>query len=374
MLVTLVICILLGLINAKKNNKALNCVVIFLMVYIMSCNNTSIDEMNLYSAYSDIKNGRQEIFDITNYLYVNVLMGIANKLGLSFGWFNFLTFLPAFIVLDKGLKKLVNNPSMVYVLFSLTSILLDTTLARQFIATVFVIYAIHYIIGEEKSVPKYMIFIAIATLFHVSSIVFLAYLILEFKISRKQIGISILGLSAGCVILTLLNNKQIIGISQFLSMIGSDKLNYGVSGGVENGWLYSFFIWMLMLSVSVSIRRYSLIYMKKRDIDIVDKITLMIEISLVFVSFSMMTMVYSRIFRPVSFLVFILIAKWNENSKIINRTNLIILVLAIIFIVCYSYIFNTVIFDYDFTVRAVKEGIPFWDSDYTKLVLPWVYK
>ncbi len=363
----LVICVLLCLINCRYNNKKLNGVILVIMTMIMSCNNKATDEMNLYYGYMELKNGIG--VDITNFLYVNVLMGLANKLGMSFGVFNFATFLPAFLLLDKGLRKIINNPSLVYLLFCMTSIFLDTTLARQFISSVFIIYALHYLLGEEKNVKKYVIFIVIAMLFHFSTIVFLAYLLIELNISRRQMGIAVVGMSTAFLGVTLLNHKQIVGISQILSLIGSNKLNYGVSGGVQNGWMYTVVVWFLMFVTAFAIKNYSVNVMKDEDIVIVDRLMLMIGISLMFTSFSMMTLVYSRLLRPVSFIVFILITKWREYRKSFFKVNLIVLLLSITFLAGYYYVFNIAIFDYNATIRAVSDGIPFWDQDYSKL--PW---
>lgn len=368
-----IICLSVSLINTRQNNKYLRIIELVLMTYIMACNNKAIDEMNLYQAYNEIIDGSFQMFDITNFAFTNILMTIGVKLGMSFGIFNFSILLPTFYLIEKSLKRILGNPSMVYFLFSLTSIMLDTTLIRQFIASAFVIYGLQYILQDDYSIKKYIICIILATIIHFSMIVFIVMIVIRWKINKKQKKYIIWFIVIGFLVLSWLNNKQVFGLQFILSLFDSNKLkNYSIASGVNHGWMYSLFIWILMEIVGGDVSKKARFFMSSKDINIIKNIKLMINLSLLFVPFSMMTMVYSRVLRPVSWLVFMDIALWYKYRvgwKSKNR-KLKFFILCCVFLVCYSVIFNHVIFSYKATVEPVLRGIPFWDDNYSKM--PWV--
>ena len=93
-----------------------------------------------------------------------------------------------------------------------------------------------------------------------------------------------------------------------------------------------------------------------------------ISIAVILVIFSMLTMVSSRMLRPISWMAFV---EYSLYLKVNPRKNAYsfrwIEVAVFSFIILYSYIFNHVIFFYDVCGGEVLDGIPFWDDDYSQL-------
>ena len=86
----------LSIINIRKNSKFLFVLILLSMIYIMSVNNLSGDESNLYNTYINMQNDINQPYDISFFFFQGICETIAIKLGMSFGWFNFVMNLIAF--------------------------------------------------------------------------------------------------------------------------------------------------------------------------------------------------------------------------------------------------------------------------------------
>lgn len=353
--------LVLAFINIKYEKKIIIFFEILIIILIMSCNNMATDEMNLYHGFLQMQAGTYKMYDITSWLYTNGLMQTAADWGLSYGVFDFITISIAFILINQSLKHINCNRSVVYLCYMITSIFLDTTLIRQFLAFAFVMYGWQFLLGDIIDKKKYVIFVLVGAVMHFSMLAFLIFIIDFDKIDFKTQKILFFNVSFLCLIIVLLNNKQIPGLSFILSIFGSDKLiSYSYSTMVRNGWMYSCLVWLSMMTLSTYISMNRVPGMPFRDYQIIRKLDIMVTLSMFFIMFSMITMVYSRLFRPVSWLVFVELAYLpHSKKKGITKRRLIILILAAGFVFIYSFIFNHIIFDYG-QIKAVLRGAPFW--------------
>ena len=358
----------LSIINIRKNSKFFFVLILLSMIYIMSVNNLSGDESNLYNTYINMQNDINQPYDISFFFFQGICETIAIKLGMSFGWFNFVMNVIAFSLIHCSLKKITDNPSICYLLFILTSLYLDTTLWRQFLGTAILIYSFQYLFVQYSPI-KYTFGVLVAALMHSSLILFLIFIFPKIRMKGRKyfcilLPIILLGL-------TYLNGKQIPLVQTILGLLPGEKADIyaNITGQVNNGWLFTVFIWGLFMIISWYITKHTK-YVKMADVRTIGVINNMIALSLVLVCFSFMTLIYSRLLRPVSWLLFIEFAIWinniNENNKKINCEawkvriqNIIVLIL--IFIMGYSIVFNHILFAYA-EIDAVRHGVPFWSS------------
>lgn len=366
-LFTISVCFL----NCSRQNKCLRKLEILSMTFLMSCNNIAADEANLYQDYNKFFVNEHKLYDFTSYLFSEVLEKPFGEIGISFGWFNFITIFIAWLMINRALSKIECNASVIYLLYSVSSILLDTTLYRQFLAFPFVLFAFCEILNGKISKKKYIIYVLIATSIHFSMIVYLSFLI--FQTNKKYLkwhytlcGLLYLGINC------LLGSNRFVLLRMIFSVIGGVRFSYySGQSAVQLGWMFSFVIWAMMVTLSKCILRVSKGRVDEEIYERIKIIDYFMMVSVFFVSFTMMTMIYSRMLRPISWLVFIEIAFWYSGCK--NKTSIarlrvnMVTVVATCFIAVYSLIFNHIIFEYDYCNKPVLSGIPFWDEDYSKM-------
>ena len=166
--------VLLGVSTLKiKNPKALKIInysVLILLILLMSCNNNCYDEMNIAYSYRTGDFSKEVVL-------FNVLLSIGRNLGLSFGVFNFITIGVALLLIVSSLKEFTAYWGFLLGGYSFASALLDTSLYRQFIASSVIILGFKYLIGNNKSIKKYVLAVLIAALIHTSFIIYLVFVI-----------------------------------------------------------------------------------------------------------------------------------------------------------------------------------------------------
>ena len=373
MLYIWILCIFFSAINIKYNNGYLKALSIGLMVFLMSCNNKAGDEINLYADYQKFGTGNHEIYDFTSYVLSELIERPFAALDLSFGTLNVVCLTIAFCIIHIALRKIKCNDSLVYFLFCISSILLDTTLFRQFLGFSVAFYAFSVFITEKNCLKKYISLILVASGIHFSMIIFLSFIMTRFASERMRKIYVILGIIL--ILLAFINGNSIPGFDMVLSNLGGVKMLLYMSSlsQVQFGWIYTLVVWGTMFYCSV----YMFRRIKKSD-DIMqthvidyEKIKIInycISIAVILVIFSMLTMVSSRMLRPISWMMFV---EYSLYLKVNPRKNAYsfrwIEVAVFSFIILYSYIFNHVIFFYDVCGGKVLDGIPFWDDDYSQL-------
>lgn len=358
-----------SLLNIKRNDSKFRWIEIGCLVVIMSCNNLAGDEVNLYQDYQKFFRGTHEVYDVTSYFFSELLARPLAHFGASFGIFNFVLIAVSFFLIDHALQRCDVNKSVVYLMFSLTSALLDATLMRQFVAFAVALYAFSELMQEKIKMTRYITLIVLSTCIHFSMIVFLLYVTIN--LGKKQVRWFCAIITFLLLVIVYMNDKRIPGLDFILRVFGGVKFTYySTTGGVNYGWLYTLIIWLLMVLVSNIIFRDmhactdDLTYIR------IVRIDYLILLSGILVTFSMITMIYSRLMRPVSWLLFMEISYWYKfRGRIVRKRRISVATLYVIaFLAIYGVVYNHVIFDYQSCGEKVLQGIPFWNEDYLRLM------
>lgn len=202
-----------------------------------------IDTTNYYNIFNNIK-----LMNFSQAIDVEVEHGyrlFQFFVGRVFGDFQFLLIIVALLfvgVVSYYITKYSQNPLLSYVffiVFGFYSFAMSTT--RQAIAIAIVMLAFRYVIQKNKY--KYLLFIFIASLFHVTALIFLpSYWFNKLKFNKKNILLSI------CIALIVIGFKEEMII--LLNNYAKNEYNQMETGGKN---LYLFMI--VSISIGVVYRK-----------------------------------------------------------------------------------------------------------------------
>lgn len=235
MLVLLVFVLLLNSIVIflrKKNNIII--FLTFIYIVLLMGGNTFTTDYPYYRNYydSNIFHSSMEWGFVTIALFFK-------KIGASYQLFLFLYELIGIIILSIcGIKCKVNF-HVLFLLYSLTAIFMDTNEIRQFMAYMLYTYAL--ILLSEKKIFLFYFICLLGILFHVSSAILLMLPIFICIHERKYVIFLLFYLILCFCILTFLNGNKIIGIEYLINIFfDSSKFVYFMNS-TRFGFLKCFF-------------------------------------------------------------------------------------------------------------------------------------
>ena len=171
----------------KNYNKSsfLMIVLFCLMVVIFGFNKGNADFENYKTMYESLSDNSSYIY---NYYFKNLDIGF-RYIFLLFYTLNFsyesmlftLSLVGLFFILNF-IRKFSINGHIALLLYLIFPFILDIVQIRTFVAMIFSIYSIQYLVNSSrKSFIIYFMGIVVASLFHISSIVFLLFYIVKIK-------------------------------------------------------------------------------------------------------------------------------------------------------------------------------------------------
>lgn len=181
-------------INIIKNKKSrvdfifLQIILIFLLSFTYKMGSDWIPYQRFYNNIDNINIFEYKSFEIGYTLYCFFMKKI---FGFNYEIFMGITIGTCIYILLKELKKRTNNYFLATFIFTV-QYLFNTSVepvVRQLIALTILVYALKYI--EEKKLYKFILFVVLASQFHMSAIIFLAIYGLE-KVNIKKRTIIIL--------------------------------------------------------------------------------------------------------------------------------------------------------------------------------------
>lgn len=348
----------------QRLRKNLSIIALVFLILLMSCNNSAYDEINMAQVYG---NGH---IGMTSWLYY-VCSEIAFRVGFSFGWFNLITSGFACCLIAKSLSKFTSMWGVSIGLFAFCGALSDTTLCKHFLASSLLIYAISFMLEEKKNKKKFFLFFLLACSFHLSMSVYLIVLLSDLKKWNRRSKVTIyllVGISIGALCVgTILSGGSIPGIRivfDFVEAISEKNVTgYILNNAVSLGWLNMLALWVLsFLSLetmkNMAIRK--VVNLNNNALSAILSSCKIVKLSLVFLPFSMMgTAVFSRLYKPMVWLVLLCFAIFIENLKrhtIVPKVE----ILVIVYCVAYFFIYNIIILHWDYSSGEVLKGTLFF--------------
>ena len=335
-----------------------------LWILLMSCNNSSIDEINMLASYGS---GRIEF---TSWLYY-VIAEVCFRLGISFGMLNFITNGIACCLIAKALSKFTNLWGVCVGVFMFSAALLDVVLYKQFLASAFLIYGISFLLQKEKNKKKFVLFLLLACSFHLSMGIYAIFLLADIKaLNRKSQNILYFLIACLCAIIyaiTIIQDGEIPGmywIARFIERNYEKNIsNYILAGAMGLGWLYTFMIWFLSflsLRFMQNMAMRNVIPVTEESSEIIRISYRLVVLSVCFMPLCMMNMsVFSRLYRPMIWIVLLCFAIVLEKLKkgiLIPKVHFSVISYCIAFFVIY----NNIISVWDNFSRKVLEGTLFF--------------
>lgn len=198
---------ILGLIN-KKSNKLMLAIIILLLILMAG---------NTYNADSIVYNLNYD--NITNPLYTwpfedgyQYFAKLCATIGLTYNQFLFVVGLIALTLIVNTIKLFTPYKTYVLALYFVYPFIIDVVQIRNFLAMSIIVFGMRYLIAEKKNYMKYTLCVLIASVFHISSIFYMVFLLVRIKDIRKLYFLSI-----GTTITSILfMNKILLLLSYFI--------------------------------------------------------------------------------------------------------------------------------------------------------------
>ena len=188
MLTGYIIILTINLISVFLNLKSKFVTVISLLfLYIMMWGNTYNGDYNAYKLLYD----GVELYPIEPGF--KLIIYISNKVGLSYQSFLMVIGVVSIILIGRTVRRYAENYSIIFAFYLMSSFVMDTIIIRNTLAMAVVIFALPYFAQGKKM--KYFLCIILATLIHVSMLIFLVPLIIgrikSIKITKLLIPVII---------------------------------------------------------------------------------------------------------------------------------------------------------------------------------------
>ena len=273
---------------------------IFLFSWVLFALNTNnADYRNYENAYNLIGQGQNDGYFELMFL---ILVKLGNLFGLSYQGFLAAMATITLLLFRKAISNFTDNMLITYGLFIVYPFMFDIVQYRNFIAYAVCLYGLKYIYKEavtKKDMLKYAAFVILGSLFHLSAIAYMAFLLIALKDKKNVLVISLLFSGLFIVLLAFPNLFKLLLDLVGLSRYARYDIGNNFSTFVQYAAVYIMFLALGMLSMKGKSGTKELKFM---------------FVVLIFVPLILFSGSASRIFRNV-FTVFYAI--------ILNRTNIL---------------------------------------------------
>lgn len=311
----------------KHKNKVLDVLLLISATLLFSFRNLYEDDTYAYNnVYEDMLANNSysgNIYGIdSGFIF---LMKILSRFGVSFYIFRMLLFLISCILIFISVKCITVNYDIVFCLYLYFPFCYDRIQIRQFFSYAIVIFAMKYIVVEEKKAIKYIICVIAASLIHSTAIVYLLYLFALLP-DQKYIKYLIKIVSGLCVV-CVLGGANLIGA--FSNIINNEKFTrygFGESDYRMNVYLQIFEIVMFGAFLYLDNK-----ILNKKDDEKYKILSSILNLSMFFLPFVLVSLSFERLMRPFIILTYGVVAKEYEDKK--NKNYWIPLILVIFFMI-----------------------------------------
>ncbi|MDT2782435.1 EpsG family protein [Vagococcus fluvialis] len=340
----------------KKIGNTIFYIFLLLLVWgILSLSTNNPDRKNYELVY--------EYLSITdNYFYpdfekgFSFFMRIGSKLNLTYQQFLIFISTISTFLLHIFLKRETQNKNLVLIMFLFFPFFLEVVQIRNYLVLLLVINSIPFLV--EKKVIKFILLILIASLFHVSALFYLLFLLCY--IEQKKL-LYIVSLSTLSIVLF---QNQILSILVSILPNGEKYLVYNNSTSISTVIMFVLFFmvnYYLINELSSSVykidKRYNFLSdYQKKSLDYTLKINTVIIFSFILITIDMN---FFRIFRNIVIINYTLFANTIYNNKVLkNQHSLIIQVFFVLFslLIGLFFLYST---QFNPVVKTILDSIDF---------------
>lgn len=178
MLILLLIIATLFALAVPRSRLAFAFLLLVLLVSIAG-NLENPDRINYLANFDGIRSGQQDDSFEPGY---QALARLASGFDLAYGVFHFGLTSIALLLIAHTVRSLTARPGLALFAYVCFPFFWDVTQIRNFYAMAIVLYAMKFLLVERRvSVPKYVITILCASLFHITSVFYLLFLLARLR-------------------------------------------------------------------------------------------------------------------------------------------------------------------------------------------------
>ncbi|MFI3730996.1 EpsG family protein [Vagococcus fluvialis] len=308
-----------------RNNKIVNefsylsVLIIMWIVGAFSTNNPDIKNYQLVYDYLSISN---TVFYTDFEKGFSLLMKICTMLGFNYQGFLILIATIELFLLNRLVKKLSVNPILVLILFLFFPFFLEVVQIRNFLSFLIVANSAIFLL-EGKNI-KFIIGIMIASLFHISSLFYLTFLLVY--LSKEKLLYLIISTTS---IFLLLKQKLFL---LFISVLPNGERYLAYTNPSKKTTILLFIVFFFVNYILIKELKKSayaldnkynhLTCIQKNSLEFIEKINIIIVISFIFISIDIN---FFRLYRNVILFNYILYSNTFFKGRIISNKNAIII-------------------------------------------------
>ncbi|KWX79917.1 EpsG family protein [Paenibacillus jilunlii] len=253
-----------------------------------------------------------------------VLMLAVSKLGISYNMFLAVLAAVSITLIHSTVSKITTNYNLVLSCYMLSPFFYDVFQFRYFFAYSIVVFALKYILFEnKKNYLKYAALVIISSFFHTATLFFLLYLVLKLNV-RLFIKLALL-VSVFVTVANFVMKKNMVDI--IYSFINFSKLEYYTSGTIKYQ-LNSFTPVMIILVILYFVFIAKSIYDK--DPSFTNRQILWVNLlNILIFPLLLVSLDFERFLRPILLINYALIAEHNKRL-FGSKRNLILISLLVV--------------------------------------------
>lgn len=357
--------ILLNVLSNRKNEDKLYVPAILLVWFLLVFVNDDYVDWNTY----------QGIFNRSTYLYYtkDIGFGVLCYILKSFGFeaisLRIVIYTIGLLLLDRVLRMVNVNKLLFLAFYCFYPVPSDAMHLRTCIVSYILIYAlISYI--KDKNWIKYMLLIAIATLFHKMAVLYISFVLIN-KVEKNNkftkafivfVGISVILVGWNRSLISRISGT-LINISEYVEM---GNITNSIGAGIKNGWIIDWILQLSFFAIIYLIRNYfKKIYPNDRHP--IECIFWINVIALIFLPFYFISFDYFRLFRnmlAVEYMAFCMYIQEfpMKGIRIISAKKIIALIIAIVIVGITGYM------KVGFRGRASLEFYNFYYNDHISFI------
>lgn len=341
-LIIYIITIIFGISNNKVSKKIWLLAFAFMTILFSYRNYLEGDTEVYHILYDTLKSTPPKNITINygmNYAFI-WLMWLFAHINISFEFFRIIIFTVSMFLMLNTVTKITEKISLFLCMYFLFPFGYDIDQIRQLLSLAIVIFAFRYIIFEEKHFIKYSVLVLLASLIHMSSIVFYIYLLIYIKKDKLYKYILIFGSIIYWINIIFHFNwigyiYKIFRIDKLLSYTNEiSQYRMGILLGLFEFLFFSFFIWQ------------SYIFYKNEEKDVNYNIMRLSCLSGAFLPFIAFSLSFERIIRPMILLNYCVFCDGIFKKKQQFKPLLVVGIMVVIALRCsISMYYLTKIFD-----------------------------
>lgn len=171
MLIPLTLLLLgLGAALAAPRSRVSYYVLVGVLTTLMGGNLENPDREPYIENYAGLASGQGDPNFEAGY---QALVWVFTTLGAPFELFHLCAVLTGLMLISSTVTRFSRRPALVFAMYAAYPMFWDYVQVRNFLAMALLIYAAQFIIGQKKSVLRYVLGVAIASSLHISSLIFL---------------------------------------------------------------------------------------------------------------------------------------------------------------------------------------------------------